>query len=178
MHGRNHCKMPGVRCQQLRFCMATVTCIVGIYTTSIRAEAPVAGGAAAYRVATEVVELTNAARVKSGRAPLRTNSRLMRAAQVHAEQMARAGHPAHVLPDAAYPRATDRLAAAGYHWHRCGENVALGQSSADEVVDDWMRSRGHRKNILSSDFTEVGAGFAIDRTGRPYYVQVFGSPSS
>lgn len=102
----------------------------------------------------------------------------MRAAQLHAEQMARAGQMAHVLPDAVFPRAEDRLAGAGYLWLAYGENVALGQQSAADVVDSWMQSRGHRKNILSPDFTELGAGYAIDRAGRPYYVQVFGSPSS
>ena len=39
-----------------------------------------------------------------------------------------------------------------------------------------MQSGGHRKNILSPDFTELGVGHAIDRAGRPYYVQVFGNP--
>jgi len=102
----------------------------------------------------------------------------MRAAQLHAEQMAHAGQPSHVLPDAVYPRAEDRLAAAGYRWRTCGENVALGQQSAAEVVDRWMHSRGHRSNILSPDFTELGVGYAIDQAGRPYYVQVFGNPSS
>jgi uncharacterized protein YkwD len=41
-----------------------------------------------------------------------------------------------------------------------------------------MHSRGHRTNILNPDFTEMGAGYAIDRKGRPYYVQVFAGPLS
>ena len=102
----------------------------------------------------------------------------MRAAQIHAEQMARAGQLAHVLPNTAYPRATDRLAAADYRWHTYGENVALGQSSAAEALDGWMHSRGHRSNILNPDFTELGTGYAIDSAGRPYYVQVFARPLS
>ena len=65
-----------------------------------------------------------------------------------------------------------------YRWQTYGENVALGQSSAAAALDSWMRSRGHRKNILNPDFTELGAGYAIDRAGRPYYVQVFGDSSS
>ena len=109
---------------------------------------------------------------------LRANSRLMRAAQIHAEQMARAGQLAHVLPSAAYPRSEDRLAAADYRWQTYGENVALGQSNAAEVLKSWMHSPGHRTNILNRDFTEMGAGYAIDRAGRPYYVQVFARPLS
>lgn len=134
--------------------------------------------AGASRVAADVVELTNVERTGRGRARLRANGRLMRAAQIHAEQMARAGRLAHALPDAAYPRAEDRLAAADYHWRTYGENVALGGASAAEALESWMRSRGHRENILNPDFMELGAGYAIDRAGRPYFVQVFGSPSS
>lgn len=102
----------------------------------------------------------------------------MRAAQVHAEQMARARQQAHVLPNAVYPRAEDRLAAAGYNWQSFGENLALGQASPAEAVRSWMDSRSHRSNIVSPEFTELGVGYAIDRTGRPYYVQVFANPSS
>jgi uncharacterized protein YkwD len=128
-------------------------------------------------VAAEVVELTNAERTDHRRPQLRANSRLMRAAQIHAEQMARAGRMEHLLRDANYPRAEDRLAAAGYRWRAFGENVAQGQSSAAEVVNSWMQSRGHRKNILNEIYTELGVGYAVDRAGRPYFVQVFGSPS-
>jgi uncharacterized protein YkwD len=125
------------------------------------------------RVTTEVVDLTNVERTRNRRASLRANARLMHAAQIQAEQMARTGQLAHVLPKAAYPSAGDRLAAADYRWQAYGENVALGQSSAKEVLDSWMHSRGHRTNILNPDFTEMGAGYAIDEARRPYYVQVF-----
>ena len=129
-------------------------------------------------VATDVVTLTNVERTRKGRASLRANARLMHAAQIQAEQMARAGQLAHVLPNAPYPSAGDRLAAADYRWQTYGENVALGQSSAKKALDSWMDSRGHRTNILNPDFTEIGAGYAIDRTRRPYYVQVFARPLS
>jgi uncharacterized protein YkwD len=169
--------MPG---QRQRFWVTTVICMVGVWPTPVRSGMPGAGPAvpSAGAVAAEVVDLTNVERTAQGRGRLRANPRLMRAAQIHAEQMAHAGKLAHVLPAAAYPRAEDRLAAADYPWQTFGENVAFGQSSAAAALDNWMHSQGHRKNILNSDFTELGAGYAIDRGGRPYYVQVFGSPSS
>jgi len=92
--------------------------------------------------------------------------------------MAQASHMAHVLPDARYPRTEDRIAAANYRWRMLGENVAFGQANAAKVVDSWMHSPGHRTNILNATFTEMGAGYAVDRSGRPYYVQVFGRPLS
>jgi uncharacterized protein YkwD len=167
--------MPGQR-QRLR--VTTVICIVGVWSTPVRSEVPDARPAVPSNVAAEVVDLTNVERTGHGRARLRANPRLMRAAQIHAEQIARAGQLAHVLPDAAYPRAEDRLAAADYNWQTFGENVAFGQSNAAAALDSWMHSQGHRKNILNPDFTELGVGYAIDRAGRPYYVQVFGSPAS
>jgi uncharacterized protein YkwD len=130
------------------------------------------------RVVATVVDLTNVERTQHQRQPLRANAQLMRAAQMHAEQMARARQMAHVLPNAPYPDAEDRLAAAEYRWQTYGENVASGQTSAAQVLNDWMHSRGHRTNILNPNFTEMGAGYAVDRDGRPYHVQVFAGPLS
>jgi len=134
--------------------------------------------AAVSSVAADVIKLTNVERTHYRRGALRANARLMRAAQLQADQMAHAGHMAHVLPDARYPRTEDRIAAADYRWQTVGENVAFGQTNAAKVLDSWMHSRGHRTNILNATFTEMGAGYAVDRRGRPYYVQVFGRPLS
>jgi uncharacterized protein YkwD len=100
----------------------------------------------------------------------------MQAAQLHAEQMARVGRLDHVLGDAPHPRPEDRLAAVQYRWQAWAENVAFGQRTADEVVSGWMRSPGHRANIMHGTVTEMGAGYARDASGRPYWVQVFGKP--
>jgi uncharacterized protein YkwD len=53
-----------------------------------------------------------------------------------------------------------------------GENVAYGQMNAHEVVDGWLKSSGHRKNI-EGDFTLTGIGVAKDKKGMVYYTQVF-----
>lgn len=135
------------------------------------------GAATQSGVASAIVQLTNAERSRLGRARLRPNPLLMRAAQVHAEQIAGAGQPVHVLQGAAYPRAEDRLEAAGYRWRSYGENLALGQATPASAVHSWMRSRRHRQNIVDVRFTELGVGYAIDRAGRPYYVQVFANPA-
>jgi uncharacterized protein YkwD len=132
--------------------------------------------AAASEIATAVIDRTNVERTRAGLVTLRANSRLIQAAQIHAEQMARAGILNHVLPDATYPSAEDRLAAVEYRWRAYAENIAFGQRTAGEVVDGWMRSTGHRANILNGSLTEMGAGYARDPNGRAYWVQVFGRP--
>lgn len=54
-----------------------------------------------------------------------------------------------------------------------GENVAFGYRTADEVVQGWMASPGHRANILNPTFSHVGVGAEATATGRWYGVQVF-----
>jgi uncharacterized protein YkwD len=53
-----------------------------------------------------------------------------------------------------------------------GENVAYGQLSAKEVVDDWLKSSGHRRNI-EGNFSITGIGLSRDRKGMTYYTQIF-----
>jgi uncharacterized protein YkwD len=165
--------------QPRRFSLTIFVCIVGVCCPPVLSLAQSRSGPpASSGVAADVIKLTNMERTHYRRVALRANPRLMRAAQLQADQMAQAGHMAHVLPDARYPRTEDRIAAANYRWRMVGENVAFGQVNAAKVLDSWMHSRGHRTNILNSTFTEMGAGYAVDRTGRPYYVQVFGRPLS
>ncbi|GAA3225628.1 hypothetical protein GCM10017691_14600 [Pseudonocardia petroleophila] len=122
-----------------------------------------AGGPAA-----QVVELTNAERVDAGCAPLAGDPRLAAAAQGHAEDMSAHGYFDHVSRDGR--RFDDRISAEG-HPSPGGENIARGQESAAEVVQGWMNSPGHRRNILDCDFTTIGVGFADDGN---YWVQNFG----
>jgi Uncharacterized protein with SCP/PR1 domains len=67
-------------------------------------------------------------------------------------------------------RFSDRIRAQGDP-EPGGENIAYGQHSAAEVVQDWMNSPSHRRNILDCSFTRIGVGF--DRRGE-YWVQDFG----
>jgi uncharacterized protein YkwD len=144
----------------------------------LRAESGRSAAAAAAPTARAgaLVDLANEQRSRAGLPPLRANSQLMRAAQVQAEQSARARRLAHVLPDARYPRPEDRLEASGYPWRAYAENIAMGHPSASEAIQGWMKSPAHRKNLLSSTYTELGTGYATDDAGRTYYVQVFGRP--
>ncbi len=137
---------------------------------------PASAPVPARRDAATVVTLTNAERTRAGLPVYRQNTQLMQAAQLHADQMAKLGRMDHVLRGARYPDAPDRLAAAGYQWSAYAENVAMGQRTPGEVLRSWMQSTGHRGNILSTNVTEMGAGYAADTAGRIYWVQVFGRP--
>ncbi|MEK9520968.1 CAP domain-containing protein [Streptomyces venezuelae] len=99
------------------------------------------------------------------------NATLTRAAQGHSEDMAARDFFDHTNPDGAGPG--ERVTAAGYPWSTYGENIAMGQSSPEQVMESWMNSPGHRANILNCDFKEIGIG--IHSQGGPYWTQVFGA---
>ena len=52
------------------------------------------------------------------------------------------------------------------------ENVAYGNHTAKEVVDGWLKSSGHRKNI-EGNFTLTGIGVARDQHAKLYFTQIF-----
>jgi stress response protein SCP2 len=121
-----------------------------------------------------VVELTNVERARHGLRPLLPQPQLTACAQAFSADMITRAFFSHTDPDGREP--WDRAVAAGYLYSRIGENIACGQETPAEVVQGWMDSPGHRKNILTPEFTEIGVGYV---TGGPYgtsWTQVFGTP--
>jgi uncharacterized protein YkwD len=123
-----------------------------------------------------LADLTNAERTRAGLTPLVPSSPLTTAAQLQADQLASLQVLEHDVPAGRYPTPADRLAAAGYPWQAYGENLASGYSTAADTIAGWLNSSGHRANILNATFSEFGVAYAIDPTGRPYWVQVFARP--
>ncbi len=122
-----------------------------------------------------VIELTNAERKKAdkGLGALTMNPRLMEAARAHAANMAKQDKLEHVLDE---KDPGDRAKAAGYKSTFVGENVAWNQKTPAQVLETWMKSEGHRENILRPEYTEIGVAVARNKKGQPYWVQVFGKP--
>lgn len=127
-------------------------------------------------VAADIVAYTNAARARNGLSPLATNSKLMDAARIHAQQMAQFQRADHSITGAQYPTLVTRLQAVGYNYSNAAENVAWNQRDAQSVVNTWMNSSGHRANILDPNLKEIGAAMARSSKGEPYWIQVFGTP--
>ncbi|WP_152520765.1 CAP domain-containing protein [Nocardiopsis halophila] len=113
-----------------------------------------------------VVALTNDERADAGCGPLQVDAKLTRASEDHSADMARRDYMAHETPEGVGP--AERAEKAG-HTAWGGENVAAGYTSAEAVMDGWMNSEGHRKNILNCDFTTIGVG-EVDG----YWTQNFG----
>ena len=65
----------------------------------------------------------------------------------------------------------------GMRYHKVAENVAAGQKTPSAVVNAWMNSEGHRKNILNSDYEYLGVGFYRENKGYGYFwTQLFYTP--
>lgn len=116
------------------------------------------------------------ARSYAAAAPLRLNESLSKAAQLHAEDMARHGRMSHTGSDGSTP--AQRLTRQGYRWKMVGENVAAGADSARSVMSGWLQSPGHCSNIMNPDFTEMGLAFAINHQDEfaVYWSQSFATP--
>ena len=110
----------------------------------------------------------NAERARSGRAALMLDPALSQVAQAHACDMSRRGYFSHTSPDGRSMMARARRAGiSGYC--AMGENIAQGQSDVPTAMASWLRSDGHRRNILDRGFTHAGFG----RAPGAYWVQLF-----
>jgi uncharacterized protein YkwD len=126
--------------------------------------------------ADELITRTNTERRNARLTPLTRSMNLMRAAEVQAAQMARANVMEHDIPGAAYPTLTSRLAYVKYPVRAAGENIGEGYRTPAAAVAGWMASSGHRANILSASYTEIGTAMAPGPDGSVFWVQVFGRP--
>ena len=88
---------------------------------------------------------------------------LTRAAKDHADTQSLSGQTGHTGTDGSDP--FTRMERYGSYTGSAGENISYGSKTAREIVvtlliDDGVKSRGHRKNIMSTEFTHTGVGFA------------------
>ncbi|MFC0098617.1 CAP domain-containing protein [Micromonospora marina] len=121
----------------------------------------------------KVVTIVNQERAKAGCKALTVNAKLNLAAQRHSQDQADHRKMDHKGSDGSQPR--DRVKAAGYSYRMVGENVAWNYQTPAAVMEGWMDSEGHRKNILNCSYTQIGVGVA--RSNGPYWTQVFATPS-
>jgi uncharacterized protein YkwD len=104
--------------------------------------------------------LLNVQRRRHHLSALRVDPRLQRAATAYSHEMVLDRFFAHVGPDGSTVQ--ERVESAGYHaWSTLGENIAWGSgilASPAKIVDTWMHSPGHRANILTGAYRQIGIG--------------------
>lgn len=125
----------------------------------------------------DVVRRVNLVRGEEMRPPLRTDPDLARVARDYSCALLARGELSHTDPDG--KNVADRVRAAGREFRLVGENLAYNAGANDPALTamrGWMRSPGHRENILRPDFTDTGVG--VCRQGETYYfAQIFLRPA-
>ncbi|MFA6393428.1 MAG: CAP domain-containing protein [Patescibacteria group bacterium] len=109
----------------------------------------------------KIIELTNKIRAGLALPGLSESSILNQAAYAKAEDMLVKQYFSHTGPD--NRKLSDWLSGVKYGFSVAGENLAMGFSSAEEVVNAWVASKTHYANIIDRDFTEIGVGMAAGR---------------
>ena len=114
----------------------------------------------------EVLRLVNVERSKKGLQELSLYSKLSQASAIRANELLEKF--SHTRPSG--EECFSVLSEVGIgSYYACGENVAAGQKTPEQVVNSWMNSPGHRANILSGEFRYMGLGFCKTDKGMKYY---------
>jgi uncharacterized YkwD family protein/spore coat assembly protein SafA len=119
----------------------------------------------------QVVNLVNAERAKAGLKPLKADWELARVARFKSEDMRDNRYFDHNSP--IYGTPFQMMKSFGINYRSAGENIAAGQTTAESVMQAWMNSPGHKKNILSPSFTHIGVGYAKGGSYGHYWTQQF-----
>lgn len=116
-----------------------------------------------------ILKYTNEYRASNGLGSLQLSDVAGNLAQKHSADMAakRTG-----FGHGGFQDRTNKLKQAYGRSIATGENVAYGNISAREVVNIWIHSSPHRKNLLGN-FNKMGIGVAEDRSGTLFFTQLF-----
>lgn len=126
---------------------------------------------------TGIIDLTDSARHGSGLASLTMSDKLTAAATAKANNMFQDGYFAHIAPSGKTP--WDFIKGTGYNYTYAGENLAIGYTDNQELVQAWLDSPTHRANIMNENYKEIGIA-VVDGTyegaNTTIVVQMFGTP--
>ena len=101
----------------------------------------------------EMLNLVNIERAKYGLRPLVLDSSLNNGAMIRAREIST--YFSHKRPDGS----SCFSVLGNYRKSYLGENISAGRSSPKETNNSWMKSQGHRENILNNKFRYLGVGY-------------------
>lgn len=119
----------------------------------------------------QVITLVNKERSKRGLQSVKKNSTLAYVARLKSSDMATKNYFSHTSPT--YGSPFTMMQHYGVKFSAAGENIAMGQQTPQAVMTAWMNSAGHRANILSAVYNQIGVGMAKNSKGVLYWTQEF-----
>ena len=123
--------------------------------------------------ANEVLRLVNIERANAGVAPLVLDEALCNAANMRAIEMDCTGVFGHKRPND--HSCFEVYDICNVEWQNaCGENIAAGQATPEDVMKSWLSSAGHKANILSPEYTKMGLGYSNSGCGAGRYSHYWG----
>ena len=118
-----------------------------------------------------ILKGVNVEREKNHLKPLKIDNRLNKIAIVKAKDMAREKKMSHTSKK--FGVTFNLIKKEGIFYTKAAENIASGHKTPEFVTERWLKSKGHRKNILERDYRFIGIGKATDNNGKIYWVQIF-----
>ena len=113
----------------------------------------------------QVVKIVNDERAKHKLAPLQIDESLMKSCDIRTKEIVtKFSHDR--------PNGASCFSVIEIQYSAAGENIAKGQNNAEVVMNSWMNSEGHRKNILSENYTHIGVG-CFENDNILHWVQLF-----
>ncbi len=106
-----------------------------------------------------------------GKLPISWDSALEKAALYHSVDMAINNHFSHTGTDGSH--FSTRIRDAGFLGFPRGENIAMGYTTPESVVNGWINSPGHCRNIMEPTITHIGYAWA-KQTHSKYHTFVTG----
>ncbi|MFD1017613.1 SafA/ExsA family spore coat assembly protein [Thalassobacillus hwangdonensis] len=119
----------------------------------------------------QVIDLTNQERASQGLPALKKDWQLSRVARYKSRDMAKNNYFSHTSPT--YGSPFQMMRNFNINYRAAAENIAAGQRTPQQVVQEWMNSPGHRKNILNRNVTHIGVGYATGGSYGTYWTQMF-----
>ena len=118
-----------------------------------------------------ILKEVNIEREKNHLKPLKIDNRLNKIAVIKAKDMAKDKKMSHTSKK--FGATFNLIKKENIHFTKAAENIASGHKTPEFVVERWLKSKGHHKNILGKDYRFIGIGKASDNEGKLYWVQIF-----
>ena len=122
----------------------------------------------------EIIKMVNSVRAEKNLPSLIENKKLNILADKKAKIMANENNLSHTA--GGYKTFSDFLVENNVKFLAVGENIARNWKTPEEVMKAWLSSKGHKANIMSEKFIQIGVGKAISSNGDIYWVQLFIKP--